>query len=214
MGFYVEVWGSAACFTRPEMKVERVSYDVITPSAARNLLQSIYWHPGMNWVVDAIQVCNPIQFSMMKKNEVSHGIDLDVFIKNANAGFFESIDTNKLRSQRRMVYLKNVKYVISAHFELTDESNHSAADFAKIIGRRMEHGGFYRQPCMGLREFPAYYRQVDGFKSVCDETLKGDKDLGWMLLDMDYRDMKNIEPRFFRPVMHDGIFEVPKYDLV
>ena len=211
MPISLEVWGDYACFSRPEMKVERVSYDVITPSAARGLIESIYWHPGMRWVIDRIRVCEPIRFTNIRRNEVKdvvsaakvraameHGPD-DLYLVTS-----ESIQ------QRAAMVLRDVRYVIDAHFEMTARA--SAEDnpgkFQDIATRRMEKGQFFQQPCFGVREFPAHFRPCDKYPP-CPESLKGEKDLGWMLLDMDYSDPADIRPIFFRAVMHDGVIQVP-----
>lgn len=207
----LEVWGDYACFSRPEMKVERVSYDVITPSAARGLIEAIFWHPGMRWVIDRIQVCNPIRFTNIRRNEVK-----DVILWRSVKSVMDSgkgnlsLSTADSIQQRAAMILKDVRYIIDAHFELTDKAapGDNAGKFQEMTKRRIEKGQFFHQPCFGVREFPAHFKAYES-RPPCPDELKGERDLGWMLLDMDYSDPADIRPRFFRAVMQDGIIDVP-----
>ena len=210
----VEVWGDYALFSRPEMKVERVSYDVITPSAARGLLESIYWHPGLSWKIDRIYVCNPIRFTNIRRNEVKDvvsGSSVKSVMKSGKGEIY--IATSESIQQRAAMVLKDVRYVIEAHFDMTD--NAAASDnpgkFQDIMKRRLERGQFYNMPYMGTREFPAHFKPC-GEIPECPDELKGTRDLGWMLLDMDYTDRSDIQPRFFRATMTDGVIDVPALD--
>lgn len=211
MSIILEVWGDYACFSRPEMKVERVSYDVMTPSAARGIIEAILWHPGMRWVIDRIHVCNPIRFTNIRRNEVK-----DVVPYRAIKGFMESgqecpyIATSESIQQRAAMVLKDVRYIIEAHFDLTEKAapGDNAGKFQDMVRRRIEKGQCYHQPYFGTREFPAQFRKCESVPE-CPEELKGDWNLGWMLLDMDYSNQKDIQPIFFRAVMHDGVLEVP-----
>lgn len=184
MSFKIEVWGDYACFTRPEMVLDRVSYDVMTPLAARGLLESIYWHPGLQWIVDRIYVCNPIVFA-------------DIYQGGVNDA----------------TVLKNVRYVIEAHFKMTDNAapsdNHGK--FTATIKRRLKRGQFYKQPCFGLRKYPAQFAKFEGVPE-CPRELRGRKDLGWMLLDMDFSDPDNLTPMFFRAELVNGVLTVPPAD--
>jgi len=204
LGFQIEVWGPNACFTRPEMKVERVSYDVITPSAARGLLEAIYWHPGMKWVIDRIFVLHPIRFQNIRRNEV----------KSVASGRKPFINAKDDIQQRASMILVNVKYVIEAHFELTEKASPSdnAGKFTDIIRRRLERGQAYHQPCFGCREFPAFFREWDG--RPIRTAYEGERDLGYMLYDMDYTDRENIRPMFFRPVMRDGVIDLRHCEVI
>lgn len=210
MSVLVEVWGDYACFSRPEMKVERVSYDVMTPSAARGLIEAIYWHPGMKWVIDRIYVCSPIRFTNIRRNEVKDTIS----IRNAKTvmehGGELYLATPESIQQRAAMVLRDVHYVIEAHFEMTTRANatDNPGKFQEIMCRRLEKGQFYHQPCFGVREFPANFRPCHHLPD-CPEELLGEKDLGWMLLDMDYRDKENITPKFFRATLRNGVLEVP-----
>ena len=214
MAIRVEVWGDYALFSRPEMKVERVSYDVITPSAARGLLESIYWHPGLSWKIDRIYVCNPIRFTNIRRNEVKDivsGSSVKSVMKSGKGEIY--IATSESIQQRAAMVLKDVRYVIEAHFDMTD--NAAASDnpgkFQDIMKRRLERGQFYSMPYMGTREFPAHFKPC-GTIPECPDELKGTRDLGWMLLDIDYTDRSDIQPRFFRATMTDGVIDVPEVD--
>ena len=211
MSVKMEVWGDYACFSRPEMKVERVSYDVMTPSAARGILEAIYWHPGMKWIVDRIQVCSPICFTNIRRNEVKDTIGWSkvktVMTKGSGELYLAAPDSIQ---QRAAMVLRDVRYVIEAHFVMTDRAGESdnPGKFQDIMRRRLEKGQFYHQPCFGVREFPANFKLCSE-KPECPDELRGEKDLGWMLLDMDYSDPENIRPLFFRATLHDGVLEVP-----
>lgn len=210
MSVLIEVWGDYACFTRPEMKVERVSYDVMTPSAARGLVEAIYWHPGMRWVIDKIHVCSPIRFTSVRRNEVTDKISASSAKSAMTNGTPLYLDASKSIAQRAALILRDVHYVIEAHFEMTAQANETdnSGKFSDIIKRRLEKGQCYYQPCFGVREFAAHFKACESIPP-CPEELLGDRELGWMLLDMDYSDKENIRPRFFRAVMHDGVLTVP-----
>ncbi|MBR1690103.1 MAG: type I-C CRISPR-associated protein Cas5 [Oscillibacter sp.] len=211
MPISVEVWGDYACFSRPEMKVERVSYDVMTPSAARGLLEAIYWHPGLRWSIDRIQVCNPIRFTNIRRNEVKDVVNARaVCSAMEKGGGALYLATPESIQQRAALVLRDVRYVIDAHFEMTDRAapEDNPGKFQDIIRRRLEKGQCYHQPCFGVREFPAHFKPCIQ-RPACPDELKGEKDLGWMLLDMDYSDPADIRPKFFRVIMRDGVIDVP-----
>ncbi len=210
MSTLVEVWGDYACFSRPEMKVERVSYDVMTPSAARGLLESIFWHPGLKWIIDRIYVRAPIRFTNVRRNEVKDTVKASSIEKLMKNGGESYIATSESIQQRAAMILRDVHYVIEAHFEMTDKAAKSdnPGKFQEMMRRRLEKGQFYHQPCFGVREFPAHF-QPCGKIPDCPEELKGCIDLGWMLLDLDYTDPTDIQPRFFRAVLEDGCLNVP-----
>ena len=211
MPISLEVWGDYACFSRPEMKVERVSYDVITPSAARGMLDAVMWHPGLRWIVDRIQVCRPIRFTNIRRNEVKDVIPFGVASKVMRTGKGELyLATPDSIQQRAAMILKDVHYVIDAHFEMTDKAapSDNPGKFQEMMRRRVEKGQFYHQPCFGVREFPAHFKLCTQ-RPPCPEELKGQRDLGWMLLDMDYSDPEDIRPKFFRAIMRDGVIDVP-----
>lgn len=213
MAVFVEVWGDYACFSRPEMKVERVSYDVMTPSAARGLLEAIYWHPGMKWVIDRIHVCSPISFTNIRRNEVKDVLSARKAKNVMEHGGELYLATPESIQQRAAMVLRDVHYIIEAHFEMTSKANvtDNPGKFQDIMRRRLEKGQFYHQPCFGVREFPANFRPCRQLPP-CPEELRGERDLGWMLLDPDYRDRENIVPKFFRATLFDGVLEVPQID--
>lgn len=213
MSISVEVWGDYACFSRPEMKVERVSYDMITPSAARGLLEAIYWHPGMKWVIDRIHVCMPIRFTNIRRNEVKDIVSARKAQTVMEKGGEMYLVTSNSIQQRAAMILRDVRYVIDAHFEMTVHATttDNPAKFQDIMRRRLEKGQYYHQPCFGVREFPAHFKPCIQ-TPPCPEELLGQRDLGWMLLDLDYSDPENITPHFFRAVLQDGVLEVPPMD--
>ena len=197
MSIKLEVWGDYALFTRPEMKTERVSYDVMTPSAARGILEAIFWHPGMMWVIDAIHVCNPIRFINIRRNELGQ--------KGSKLEYYDgSIE------QRSSVILRDVRYVISAHFEMTDKAvpSDNPGKFCAMFKRRVEKGAYFHQPYFGTREFPVYFSLCEEIPP-CPDELKGHRDLGFMLFDLDYSDPKNITPLFFKASLENGRMTVP-----
>ncbi len=216
MPISLEVWGDYALFSRPEMKVERVSYDVITPSAARGLVEAIYWHPGMRWVVDRIHVCSPIRFSNLRRNEVKSTISARAARTAMERGKGELyLCTADDIQQRAALLLRDVRYVIEAHFDILPEKaapGDNAGKFQDIARRRIRNGQFYHQPCFGCREFPAQFRWCDELPP-CPEELRGQtRDLGWMLYDMDYSDPTDIKPLFFRAKLENGVLHVPARD--
>lgn len=213
MPIQVEVWGDYACFTRPEMKTERVSYDVMTPSAARGLLESIYWHPGLRWVIECIHVCSPIRFTNIRRNEVKDVISARAVksVMEKGKGIDELyLATTESIQQRAAMVLKDVHYVIDAHFDMTDKAapGDNPGKFQDIIKRRLERGQCYSMPYFGTREFAAHFARCTELPP-CPEELLGERDLGWMLWDMDYTDLQDIKPKFFRAKLVDGAMDVP-----
>lgn len=213
MPIQVEVWGDYACFTRPEMKTERVSYDVMTPSAARGLLESIYWHPGLRWVIECIHVCSPIRFTNIRRNEVKDVISARAVksVMEKGKGIDELyLATTESIQQRAAMVLKDVHYVIDVHFDMTDKAapGDNPGKFQDIIKRRLERGQCYSMPYFGTREFAAHFARCTELPP-CPEELLGERDLGWMLWDMDYTDPQDIKPKFFRAKLVDGAMDVP-----
>lgn len=214
MAIQVEVWGEYACFTRPEMKTERVSYDVMTPSVARGVLDSIFWHPGLRWVIDRIHVCAPIRFTNIRRNEVKDTISArkvkTVMEKGQGALYLAAPESIQ---QRAAMVLRDVHYVIEAHFDMTERAapSDNPGKFQDIVRRRLEKGQCYSTPYLGTREFPAQFRRCTELPP-CPDELKGTRDLGWMLWDMDYSDPANITPKFFRAELIDGVLTVPPPD--
>lgn len=214
MPISLEVWGEFACFSRPEMKVERVSYDMMTPSAARGLLEAIYWHPGLRYVIDRIQVCAPIRTMNLRRNEVKATISARAARTVMERGRGELyLATPEEIQQRAALLLRDVRYVIDAHFNITDKAapGDNPGKFQDILKRRISRGQFYHQPCFGCREFPAQFKQCTE-RPPCPEELRGERDLGYMLWDMDYSDPENITPLFFRARLVDGMLTVPTRD--
>lgn len=212
MGFCLEVSGEFACFTRPEMKVERVSYDVITPSAARAIFESILWKPAIKWQVTKIEVLNPIKWMNLRRNEV----ESIVSARTAKTAMKEGtgklgIYADEQRQQRASLLLKDVRYRIYAQFILTDKAGtqDSAAKFADMFRRRAEKGQCFNQPYLGCREFNCDFVLVDETKdsvAPIDDT----RDLGFMLYDLDYSNPSAPSPLFFRAQMDDGRIRVPE----
>lgn len=214
-GIKLHVWGERALFTRPEMKVERVSYDVITPSAARGILTAIHWKPAIRWVVDCIQVLRPIRFESLRRNEVGSKIS-DSKVRSAmTAGNIARLEyyVDEDRQQRASTLLRDVAYVIHAHFELTDNAGpgDNEGKHLDIFKRRARMGQCFHAPCLGTREFPASFALVDADSEVPTphESLQGERDLGWMLHDIDFE--HGMTPMFFRAVMRDGLIDVPPF---
>ena len=211
----LHIWGDHACFTRPEMKVERVSYDVMTPSAARGILEAIHWKPAILWVVDAIHVLRPIRFTSIRRNEVGAKIPAGSVKSAMNRG-----DTNGLglavdenRQQRAATVLVSPAYVIEAHFELTDKAgaDDTAAKHIAMFNRRATAGQCFHRPYLGTREFAAHFALVGG--ELPESTLPADqlgRDLGYMLHDIDHANGHT--PYFFRAALVNGVMSVPPLD--
>lgn len=216
IGVKVKVWGDYALFSRPEMKVERCSYDVMTPSSARGILEAIYWHPGMKWVIDRIYVQNPIIFTSVRRNEVKNKILASNVLSAYNGAKKDLyISTKAEIVQRASLLLKDVSYVIEAHFEVTEKANESdnPGKFKDIIMRRLRRGECYHTPYFGCREFPVRFCLCE------DEEIQTvyegqEKDLGYMLYDMDYSDLNHIQPMFFRAIMKNGILDVRNCEVI
>ena len=233
-GFKIMVEGDYACFTRPEFKVERVSYEVPTPGALEGMLKSIYWKPAIRYVIDRIIVFNPIDFANIRRNEVKDKILLSAVKGQMNGTDADpAIYTSESRSQRASMVLKNVKYGIEFHFELTglksDNEDEGEKKHFNIIKRRLEKGQWFRSPCLGCSEFPVKRIElVENFDmELISSPVKamGDTDLGYMSYRVDFAD-KGIpkggdwdNPRFsdkattlyYRPHMINGVIDVAKY---
>ncbi|WP_029622717.1 type I-C CRISPR-associated protein Cas5c [Sphingomonas elodea] len=215
MSVRLKIWGEYACFTRPEMKVERVSYDVITPSAARGILEAIHWKPAIRWHVTRLHVLNPIRFQSIRRNEVgakASAANAASAMKRGNTeGLGIAVDEN--RQQRAALVLVDVAYVIEAHFTMTARAGaeDSAAKHISMFNRRALQGQCFHRPCLGTREFPAEFALIEEGTPLPPSTLvEPDRDLGWMLHDIDFA--KGNESRFFRAQMRDGVIDVPPFD--
>lgn len=201
-GIKLRVWGERACFTRPEMKVERVSYDVMTPSAARGILEAIYWKPEIQWIVTGIHVLNPVRFENVRRNEISSKAHIpNKVIKEGSGVVCVYADNEKERQQRSSLILKDVDYVIEAEINLIKEDDHPGKHLA-IFERRTKKGQCFHRPYLGCREFPANYQWCDSVPEI-KGSLEGD--FGYMLHDIDFEN--NMEPRFFRAQMKDGFIK-------
>ena len=213
MSILMEVWGPMACFTRPEMKTERVSYEVPTPGAVRGMIESVFFHPGLRWVPDRIWVLNRIQFMNVRRNEVKSKVLASAVLQEANGGKAGAIFTSEDIQQRAAMLLKDVRYVFEAHFEMTVQANPSDnhGKFQDIVKRRLRRGACYSTPYFGCRECTAHFRRWEGGEiPAIDET----RDLGYMLYDMDYSDPTDIQPMFFRARMEHGVIDLRNCEVV
>lgn len=214
-GIRLHVWGDRACFTRPEMKVERVSYDVMTPSAARGILEAIHWKPAIRWVVDRIHVLRPIRFQSFRRNEVGAKASGALAERAWRAGRTEGLGlvVEEVRQQRATMLLVDVAYVIEAHFEMTGraQAEDTAAKHARMFNRRAGAGQCFHRPCLGTREFAASFALLPEGAALPESRLppdQRDRDLGWMLHDLDYTAGPVPVSRFFRARLRDGVLDV------
>ena len=211
-GVKLHVWGEYACFTRPEMKVERVSYDVMTPSAARGILEAIHWKPAIRWVVDRIHVLKSIRFETLRRNELGQKIPERRVVTAVNRRTTEGLRTliESDRQQRATTLLRDVGYVIEAHFALTDaaKADDTEAKHLAMFNRRAAKGQCFHRPYLGTREFAADFDVVDDTMPPTDlPSDQRDRDLGWMLHDIDFHNDRT--PRFFRAELRGGVIDVP-----
>ncbi|MBR4877196.1 MAG: type I-C CRISPR-associated protein Cas5 [Rhodocyclaceae bacterium] len=238
-GFCLEVAGEFACFTRPEMKVERVSYDVITPSAARAIFDAILWKPAIRWRVTKIEVLQPIRWASIRRNEVAK-----VSTPDSDGFFIDDVPEKKIRQQRASLLLRDVRYRLHAEFDfippdkrakirnpapewLTDAEeaelyrqaeaaaarpDEKAAKYAAMFERRALKGQHFARPYLGCREFSC--TEIRLIQSLAGEPapIAETRDLGFMLYDMDYSDPKDIKPMFYRAQMQSGVIAVPALD--
>lgn len=209
----LEVWGPYALFSRPEMHVERVSYDVPTPSAARGLVEAIYYHPGLQWHIRRIYVLNPIRFTNIRRNEVTDKIPYDKVRKAMQGGEIPSLITSQKIAQRAAMVLQDVHYVIEAEFTMTDRAapGDNPGKFQDIVTRRMVKGQCYHTPYFGCREFPAAFRAWQG---GAIPTISTSCDLGFMLYDLDYSDPENITPTYFRAKLEHGVLDTQNCEVL
>ena len=209
----LEVWGPYALFSRPEMHVERVSYDVPTPSAARGLVEAIYYHPGLQWHIRRIYVLNPIRFTNIRRNEVTDKIPYDKVRKAMQGGEIPSLITSQKIAQRAAMVLQDVRYVIEAEFTMTDRAapGDNPGKFQDIVTRRMAKGQCYHTPYFGCREFPAAFRAWQG---GAIPTIDTSCDLGFMTYDFDYSDPENITPTYFRAKLEHGVLDTQNCEVL
>ena len=216
-GVRVKVWGDYALFSRPELRVERYSYDVMTPSAARGILEAIYWHPGMRWVIDKIYVRKPIQFTSVRRNEVKSKISNNNVLPIYNGAKKELyLNTKAEIVQRASMILKDVEYCIEAHFDMTEKANvsDSPGKFKDIIMRRLRRGECYHQPYFGCREFPANFCLWENEEIQTAYEPEDSRDFGLMLYDMDFTDPENIQPMFFRAILRGGVLDLQDCEVI
>lgn len=209
--FCLEVSGDFACFTRPEMKVERVSYDVMTPSSARSVFEAILWKPAIRWEVKRIEVLKPIRWISVRRNEVASKAS----VRNAQTAMGSgkgnlALYVEEDRQQRAGLFLRDVAYRIHAELvPVGDDARNNPAKYREMFQRRAEKGQCVNQPYLGCREFAARFRLVDqpedGAPAI-DET----RDLGWMLFDMDFTAGNDPKPQFFRADMQHGVIDLTK----
>lgn len=197
----LKVWGDNACFTRPEMKVERVSYDVMTPSAARGVLEAILWKPAIRWQVTQIDVLKPIRWESVRRNEVG-----SVMSPRTDGLFVED-----QRQQRAGLFLRDVAYTIHAHFEMTERagSEDNVKKFEEMFLRRAEKGQCFHRPYLGCREFAANFELISA--ETTPEPVSESRDLGFMLYDMDFAGTEPM-PMWFRARLDHGRLAVPLID--
>lgn len=224
----LEVTGDYALFSRPEMKVERVSYDVITPSAARGILEAIYWKPQIRWLIDRITVLKPISFTNIRRNEISKKASNPTAAMVTEGGSDTlGIYVDQERQQRASLLLRDVRYLIHASVHIFDTrmerggekvpANQAAGKHLEMFKRRARKGQAFHQPYFGCREFPVAFtlHDDDTLLPTPHESLRGEKDLGFMLHDLEFdqnpktKAVKSTTPHFFRAQMKDGVIEVP-----
>ena len=208
--FCLEVSGPFACFTRPEMKVERVSYDVITPSAARAIYEAILWKPEIRWHIRRIDVLNPIRWFSIRRNEVKKKIPIPNLNSGVNNNRQLGIYIEKERTQRASLLLRDVRYCLYADLEVR---NDTPVKYCSMFERRASKGQCFHQPYLGCREFDARFRLIDKPIKEFDSSGLDEKiDLGWMLYDLDFTQPDNPQPRFFHAVLVNGVLNVPHWD--
>lgn len=210
MGFCLEVTGDFACFTRPEMKVERVSYDVITPSAARAIFESILWKPAIEWHIHKIEILKPIRWINIRRNEVGAVLPVGNINKAIKGGALPALYIEDERQQRAGLFLKDVAYRLHASFTLTNKagSTDSAGKFAGMFERRAKKGQCFNQPYMGCREFSCDFRLINDAETL-NPAIAESQALGWMLYDLDYKEDQDPTPLFFNAKMENGVIEIP-----
>ena len=210
--FCLEVAGPFACFTRPEMKVERVSYDVIAPSAARAVYESILWKPAIRWRVRRIEVLRPIRFINLRRNEVKSKIQTPTVQQAMSAGSGAlGINVEDDRVQRAGYFLRDVAYRLHADLSLAPHCTEPLAKYTEMFARRASKGQCVNQPYLGCREFAADFRLVTA-DSPPAAPIPDTRELGWMLHDLDFTHPADPQPRFFNARMEQGVIEVPPFE--
>lgn len=235
--YCLEVSGDFACFTRPEMKVERVSYDVMTPSAARAVFEAIVWKPAIRWRVMKIDVLKPIKWISIRRNEVgavasTRNVQTAMSAGSGDLGLYVEDE----RQQRAGIFLRDVAYRIHANFELRDPSVHKTyfphlskspinrgeddllalpdnnpAKFMSMFERRASRGQCINQPYLGCREFACAFRLVEDVKAE-PPSIRETRELGWTLYDLDYSNPADPKPRFFQARLSSGVVNIPAWE--
>jgi len=212
-GIRLHVWGDRACFTRPEMKVERVSYDVITPSAARAVFEAILWKPVIRWRIRKIEVLKPIRWISLRRNEVGAVVP----VGSVKSAMHKRVGDLALyvedeRQQRAGLFLRDVAYRLHADLEVLPDggANNPPAKFWDMFERRVGKGQCVNQPYLGCREFACDFRLVGDNDAAA--PIPETRDLGWMLHDIDFTDAADPKPRFFRAGLQTGVLTVPDAD--
>ncbi len=215
-GFKVKLQGDYALFSRPELKVERYSYEVLTPGSARGILEAICWKPAIRYVIDKIHVINPIRVTNIRRNEISVKASASLARSAMNGGgnplYISAADNIQ---QRASLILKDVCYVVEAHFEITDRAGErdTPEKFYNMILRRIKNGQCYHQPYFGCREFPVRFSLIED-EEFTTAYPSEERDLGLMLYDMDYSDPQNIEPTYFHAVLKDGTIDLTNCEVL
>ncbi|MBK7234631.1 MAG: type I-C CRISPR-associated protein Cas5 [Sterolibacteriaceae bacterium] len=214
--FCLEVSGDFACFTRPEMKVERVSYDLITPSAARAVFESILWKPAIRWHVRCIEVLHPVRWTSVRRNEVASVVSTRNAIAAMNGGTGQpGLYVEEDRQQRAGLFLRDVAYRLHAELEFLQDRapNDMLSKYTEMFVRRATKGQCVNQPYLGCREFAARFRLVEDpdAEPLAESSLDGD--LGWMFYDMDFENPADPQPQFFRARLDRGVLDLAGVEL-
>ena len=212
--YCLELSGPWACFTRPEMKVERVSYDVMTPSAARACFEAILWKPAIRWHVRRIEILRPIRWINLRRNEVASVVsarNIETAMKNGRGDLALYIEDD--RQQRAGLFLRDVAYRVHADLEFLPERDPDAraAKYQEMFERRAAKGQCVNQPYLGTREFAAQFRLVD-VTAAEPNPIGESRDLGFMLHDLDFSNPSDPQPRFFRAKMENGVVHIPAWN--
>lgn len=207
-GFTVEIRGDYACFSRPELKVERVSYEVMTPSAARGILEAVFWKPEIRYIIDEIAVCADIKFENIRRNEVNS------IVPGRMTDRLFSYAASDDRAQRAAMVLKDVCYVVTAHFELTKkaQAGDTPGKYAEIIRRRLRKGQCFHMPYLGTREFPARLRLLEDGESF--SPISETRSLGLMFHDFDYKKEAVFTSKYFMAEMKNGVIDLRNVEVM
>ena len=208
--YCLEVSAAFACFTRPEMKVERVSYDVITPSAARAVFESILWKPAMRWQMRKIEVLKPLRWINLRRNEVASVVstrNVQTAMKNGSGQLGIYVEDD--RQQRAGLFLRDVQYRLHAELIVSPDAgaNNPPAKFHEMFIRRAEKGQCVNQPYLGCREFACQFRLIDALEQE-PAPITDSMELGWMLYDMDFADPAKPQPQFFKASLQQGVLDL------